>query len=202
MDPIENVFESDERKTKQITTAANNNYIELNELTGEANAVREWKNNLQNIQMRMSMPILRRRPNSGRLCIGSGDIFAVVCPGQCFNCNDDDVDELDKLATELIDDGWCDGFRSSNSGIEWPKLSCPCGAKKNTRRKEMWSVRWSCEFIVIFFNKDCKCVKPYTRSAILNPTSELNVNDWTSDNTSVIHFISFIMEWNLWNKHT
>lgn len=72
------------------------------------NALMEGKGarNLQKIQMRISMPILRRRPNSGRLCIGSGDIFSGDCTGQCFNCNDDDdVDELDKLTTELIDDG-------------------------------------------------------------------------------------------------
>lgn len=63
------------------------------------------------------MPILRRRPNSGRLCIGSGDILSDGCTGQCFDCNDDDdVDERDKSMTEFIDDDCCD-FRSNNSGI-------------------------------------------------------------------------------------
>lgn len=120
------------------------------------NALMEGKRarNLQKIQMRISMPILRRRPNSGRLCIGSGDIFSGDCTGQCFNCNDDDdVDELDKLTTELIDDGWCD-FRSSNSGILWPKLSCPCGEKLKERRKKITkkesSVWRSDEYFMIY----------------------------------------------------
>lgn len=80
---------------------------------------KERESYLQNIQMRMSMPILRRRPNSGRLCIGSGDIFSDdECTGQCFNCNDDDddVDELDKLATELIDDDDGGGGGVGNGG--------------------------------------------------------------------------------------
>lgn len=114
----------------------NNNNIEsnVNQREGcECGRERERVNNLQNIQIRMSMPILRRRPNSGRLCIGSGDIFSDDCTGQCFSCcnDDDDVDELDKLAEEWIDDGWCDdGLRFSNSGILWPKLSCPCVCEK------------------------------------------------------------------------
>lgn len=115
------------------------------------------------------MPILRRRPNSGRLCIGSGDISSGGCTEQCFNCNDDDdVDELDKLATELIDDGCCD-FRSSNSGILWPKLSCPCSKKKEIKNKKISMERSSEWYFMIHMQN--------------------RMNEWINASNSIIYLL-------------
>lgn len=79
--------------------------------------------------MRVSTLKASRRPISGRLCIGNGDIISCwfVKKFDCSVCNADEFGEFTADAVDVVP--------SINSGMLCPKLSCPCFKmkKKNNR---------------------------------------------------------------------